>query len=517
MATGTVDEEQLAEFGYKQELPRVLRLWTNWAIGFAFISPIVGLYTVVALGASTAGPAWVWSVPIVIAGQLLVALVYAQLAARWPIAGGIYQWSRRLIGPRYGWWAGWIYIWALILTLSTVAYGGGGFLGQLIGIDAPTTGQSILLALAMMLITTTVNVIGLQLLRYTVNIGIACEAIASVGIGIALILFFRQEPVSVVTDTGGVAGGGSYFPAFIAAVAIAGWVLLGFDACGSVAEETRDAARQVPKAIVMSIVCVGIVDLIAAFALVLANPDLAAMVSGNQADPVSAAVVAGLGSWAKTPFLVVVVTSFIACGIAVQGATVRVVFSYSRDGMFPLAAVWRKVAEWNRSPVYATLLVAVLASLAFAYANVLSVLVAFATGAYYVGFLAPVAAALYLRMKGRWKDPTGPFVLRGRAGAVVNVVAAVWLCFETVNIAWPRYTDLPWYQNYAFLLGIAAFGLLGLVYFYARRPDRQFALGGAAVPAAEPSPTADPAAPAAASQIPERESAGYGDREPAQT
>jgi len=503
MAGGIADERQLEEFGYKQELPRVLRLWTNWAIGFAFISPIVGLYTVVALGAATAGPAWVWSVPIVIVGQLLVALVYAQLAARWPIAGGIYQWSRRLIGPRYGWWAGWIYIWALILTLSTVAYGGGGFLGQLVGIDTPTTGQSILLALAMMLITTTVNVIGLQLLRYTVNIGIACEAIASVGIGIALILFFRQQPVSVLTDTGGVADGGSYLPAFVAAVAIAGWVLLGFDACGSVAEETRDAARQVPKAIVMSIVCVGIVDLIAAFALVLGNPDIPAMVSGEQADPVSAAVVAGLGSWAETPFLVVVVTSFIACGIAVQGATVRVVFSYSRDGMFPLAHVWRRVARWNRSPVYATLLVAVLASLAFAYANVLSVLVAFATGAYYVGFLAPVVAALYLRAKGRWRDVSGPFVLRGRAGTAVNVVAAVWLVFETVNIAWPRNTDLPWWQNYAFLIGIAAFGLLGLAYFLTQRPDRRFELGGATVPAA----AATAAAPAAPTTSAEREPA----------
>lgn len=515
MATGTVDEQQLAEFGYEQELPRVLRLWTNWAIGFAFISPIVGLYTVVALGASTAGPAWVWSVPIVIAGQFLVALVYAQLAARWPIAGGIYQWSRRLIGPRYGWWAGWIYIWALILTLSTVAYGGGGFLGQLLGIDSPTTGQSILLALTMMLITTTVNVIGLQLLRYTVNVGIACEAIASVGIGIALILFFRHEPVSVVTDTGGVAGGGSYFPAFIAAVAIAGWVLLGFDACGSVAEETRDAARQVPKAIVMSIVCVGLVDLIAAFALVLANPDLKGMVAGTQADPVSAAVVAGLGGWAKTPFLIVVVTSFIACGIAVQGATVRVVFSYSRDGMFPLARVWRKVAEWNRSPVYATLLVAVLASLAFAYANVLSVLVAFATGAYYVGFLAPVAAALYLRLKGRWTDADGPYAVKGRAGTVLNVVAAAWLAFELVNIAWPRSTDLPWWQNWAFVIGMAAFGLLGLVYFLTRRPDRQFAVGGAAMASAAGPPAAAP--PAAAASLPDPGSAARGEREPAQT
>lgn len=48
------DEQQLADLGYAQELPRVVRLWTNWAVGFAFISPIVGLCTIVALGATTA-------------------------------------------------------------------------------------------------------------------------------------------------------------------------------------------------------------------------------------------------------------------------------------------------------------------------------------------------------------------------------------------------------------------------------------------------------------------------------
>jgi len=199
-----------------------------------------------------------------------------------------------------------------------------------------------------------------------------------------------------------------------------------------------------------------------------------------------------------------VVTSFIACGIAVQGATVRVVFSYSRDGMFPLARVWRKVAERNRSPVYATLLVAVLSSIAFAYANVLSVLVAFATGAYYVGFLAPVVAALWLRRQGRWRDMRGPFVLRGRAGLIVNVAAAVWLVFETINIAWPRYTDLPWWQNWAFLLGMGAFGALGLVYFFAQRPDRRFELGGATVPSVASAPAAGA-------------SASPAEREPAQT
>jgi amino acid transporter len=89
MAIQTAGERQLEELGYKQELPGILRFWTNWAIGFPFISPVVGLCTVVALGAQTAGPASVWTLPIVIGGQLLVALVYAQLATRRPVAGGI--------------------------------------------------------------------------------------------------------------------------------------------------------------------------------------------------------------------------------------------------------------------------------------------------------------------------------------------------------------------------------------------------------------------------------------------
>ncbi|GAA4942785.1 amino acid/polyamine/organocation transporter (APC superfamily) [Actinomycetospora succinea] len=467
------DDRLLNEFGYRQELPRVLRFWTNWALGFAFISPIVGLYTVVALGAQTAGPAWVWVLPIVLVGQLFVALVYAHLASRWPLAGGIYQWSRRLIGPAYGWWAGWIYMWALVLTLSTVAYGGGFFLGQLLGWEEPTTAQSVLLGLIVMAIFTSVNAAGLHLLRWVVNIGIACELVASIGIGVVLISLFRVEPVSVLVDTSLTPDGVPFLPAFIAALAIGGWVILGFDACGSVAEETREPRRQVPRAIVVSLITVGAVDMLAACALVLAHPDIGAVISGASADPVSDAVVAGLGEWAAKPFLVVVVIAFIACGIAVQATGVRVVWSYSRDGMLPLSRVWRRVSTRNQTPLYAVALVAVLSALAFVYANALTVLVAFATGAYYVGFLAPVVALLYLRLRGRWRGAKGERGV-GTAGLVINIVAVLWLTFELINIAWPRDLGLPWWQTYAFLLGLACFGAVGLAYFLVSRPDRRF-------------------------------------------
>lgn len=465
------DEQLLERLGYKQELPRVLKFWTSWALGFAFISPIVGLYTVVALGAQTAGPAWVWAIPVVVLGQLVVGAVYMELARRWPVAGGIYQWSRRLVGPKYGWWSGWAYVWALVLTLSTVAYSGGFFLGQLIGWQTTSAWQEVVLALVVMGIFTIVNVVGLNLLRWVVNIGIACELVASVGIGIALVSFFREQPVSTILDTDATPDGTPFLPAFVAAIAIAGWVILGFDSCGSVAEETRNPTREVPRAIIVSLLTVGVVDFLAAVALILASPDVGAVLAGKVADPVSAAVIAALGGWAGKPFLGVVVLAFIACGIAVQATAVRVVYSYSRDGMVPLARLWRRVSAHNQSPVYAVLLVAVLSSLAFLYANALPVLVAFATGAYYIGFLSPVVALLYRRLRGTWEMPG-----RSRAGDVaafgVNLVAALWLTFELVNIAWPRSTELPWYQDWAVLLGVGVFGAVGGLYFAVRRPDR---------------------------------------------
>lgn len=464
--------DSVEAFGYEQELPRVLKLWTNFAIGFAFISPVVGLYTVVALATQTAGPAWVLAMPVVIGCQLLVALVYTQLAERWPIAGGIYQWSRRLIGARYGWWAGWIYLWALTITLSTVAYSGGLFLAGLFGIHNPSLTQRVVFALILMFTFTVINAIGLDVLKWTLNIGIAAEIIATLGISLALIALFREHPVSVLWDTNLRPDGTDWWPAFIAAIAISGWVILGFDACGSLAEETQDPKREVPRAILVSLFTVGFVDLLGAAALMLATPDLGAIMRGEMPDPVSAAVEASLGAWAEKPFLAVVIVSFTACGIAVQASTVRVLFSFARDRMVPFSTLWSRVSKRNHSPVFATVLIGVLASLAFVYANALSVLVSFATAAYYVAFLAPVAGVLYVRLRGRWVS-NGRWTLGG-LGLVINVLAVVWLVFELINIAWPRTPSLPWWQNWAVAVGFVAFGLVGLVYFLKARPDRMF-------------------------------------------
>lgn len=466
------DAAELAELGYKQELPRMLRFWSNFAIGFAFISPIVGMYTVAALEVQTIGPAWIWPVLAVSIGQIIVALVFAELGAKWPIAGGVYQWARRLLGAKFGWWTGWLYIWSMVATLSVIAYAGGGYLGELLGIDTSSTTTSIELALVVMAIYTFVNAVGLHLLRFIVNLGITAEIIATLIIGTALVLFFRRHSPALLVHTSGAIHPGKTVPAIFAALAYGGWVLFGFDACGAVAEETQNPRARVPRATIWSVVSVAIIDLIVIAGLMLAQPNLHGVVSGAVTDPIAAPVTAALGTWATKPFLAIVVLGFISCGIAVQAANVRVIYSFARDDMLPLSRVWRRVTKRGSVPLYAVIGSGVLASLIFLYGKVLAVLVGFATGAIYLSYLVAVGGVLYLRMRNRWRVDLSRFNL-GTAGLAVSGAAAAWLTFEFVNIAWPRTPSLPWYENWAMVVGAAALGALGGVYYLRTRPDRK--------------------------------------------
>ena len=82
--------------GETEGLKREFSLFAIFALAFAFISPIVALYGIFAFAFTSAGPAAWWGFVVVLAGQLLVAMVFAELASRWPYEGSLYQWSRRL-------------------------------------------------------------------------------------------------------------------------------------------------------------------------------------------------------------------------------------------------------------------------------------------------------------------------------------------------------------------------------------------------------------------------------------
>jgi amino acid transporter len=106
---------------------------------------------------------------------------------------------------------------------------------------------------------------GINALKRVVQAGIAAEASALAGIGVILILAFREQEWSILTETLGAEAlsGGSVGAGLLAALAVGGWVFIGFDACVGVAEETQRAARHVPRAVWFAVLSVAALVLLA--------------------------------------------------------------------------------------------------------------------------------------------------------------------------------------------------------------------------------------------------------------
>ena len=117
---GSRDEEDLARFGYRQELKRTLGGFSSFAVAFSYISPSTGIFTLFALGLTTIGGVFFWSWPLVAFGQFMIALTFAELSSHYPVAGSVFQWTKYLAGKTYSWFAGWIYLFAGIITVTAV-------------------------------------------------------------------------------------------------------------------------------------------------------------------------------------------------------------------------------------------------------------------------------------------------------------------------------------------------------------------------------------------------------------
>src|SRR6201990_426042 len=313
------DAEQLAELGYESHFERRMGLWENFALGFTYLSPVVGVYSTFALAFVAGGPPMIWSIVIAGLGQLLVALVFAEIVAQLPVARRVYPWARRLIGRRWAWITGWIYGWALIATVASVSTGAVPFIGSLFGFT-PTRTTTVILAAALMLLALLVNLSGTKTLGRVAMAGFVAELIGALFVGLWLLLFERHHDFGTLFDSLGTGGDGGYLGAFLAAALLGLYLFYGFEACGDVAEEVPDPGRTIPKAMRRTIYVGGAAGLLITAALILAQPDFGAILSGKVADPVGAVLRDVFGSVGSKIITVIVLISFVSCVLSLQAA-----------------------------------------------------------------------------------------------------------------------------------------------------------------------------------------------------
>ncbi|MEA2269905.1 MAG: hypothetical protein QOC64_2515, partial [Solirubrobacteraceae bacterium] len=257
-ATAPANDE-LSEFGYKQELERSLGNFHTFAAGISYISILTGTFQLFFLGFVLGGPAYWWSWPMVFVGQLMIALCFAELAAHYPVAGSIYNWSKRLASPAVSWMAGWMMLTASIVTIAAVALAYQLTLPQIwdgFQIVGDGTGKydfatnAVILGAVLILFTTAVNAYGVKLMAQINSTGVFIELVAAVLLIIAFLIAIKRGP-GVVLDTHGTgeARNLGYAGAFLAASLASAYVMYGFDTASSLGEESVDPRRNAPRAI----------------------------------------------------------------------------------------------------------------------------------------------------------------------------------------------------------------------------------------------------------------------------
>jgi amino acid transporter len=185
------DAEQLRALGYVSHFDRTMSKWENFSLGFTYLSPVVGVYTIFASAFMAGGPPMWWTYLLVGLGQLMVCLIFGEIVSQFPISGGLYPWARRLMGKRWAWMAGWVYAWALCCTMAGVATGVAPFLAQLFGVESTPLATTII-ALVLIAITTVLNLSGTRLLARVAMFGFICELVGAIVVGGYLLTFARH-------------------------------------------------------------------------------------------------------------------------------------------------------------------------------------------------------------------------------------------------------------------------------------------------------------------------------------
>jgi amino acid transporter len=505
------DASRLSALGYTPELSRVLSKFANFSVAFTYLSPMVGIYSLFVFGAGMAGPRYLWLMPIVVIGMLFVALVFGELASHYPVAGALYQYSKYTVGPSYGWWVGWFYGIALLATVAAVDTGVVPYVASLsnnwfnTSLDPNSHGTILLLTLALLVIQTTLNIVGAKMMGRVAGFGTYVELLGTFGIAIILaiagfhhglgFLFSTQGAEHVKTNSLALDFGGSWWTgAAVVAILAHVYIFYGFESAGDVAEETIDATRQVPRTMRSALVVGGVTSFVLVAALLLATPNTT---KGYQTATSTAGGVPYILStniswgWLNDLLLLLVIFAFFSCGSSVQGAGARLAFSYARDGAIPGSRFVSRVSRRFHTPVN-SLLLGALVAMAFTFlvnvspghekkflfvtypkdVSALTALVSFGVSGIYLSFLLTVIGAIVAKARG-WRAE-GPFQL-GKWGWLVTILATGYLGIMLANVVAPTGLDSPravFNTDWVTLAVMFVIFVVGLLLFLIVRPWR---------------------------------------------
>lgn len=474
----------LDEFGYRESLDRSIGKFASFAAGVSYISILTGTFQLFYFGFGTAGPAYLWSWPIVFLGQMAVALCFMELAAKYPVAGSVYNWSKKLASRLVGWTSGWLMLTASIVTISAVAlayqlnlprlWSGFQIIGDGTG-EYDYAANAVLLGTVLIVFTTVVNALGVRLMAMINSAGVFIELIAAVLIAFLLAIHIQNGPDVFFSANGyGADESMGYLGAFLVASLASGYVMYGFDTASSLGEETRDPRRTAPKAIARAILASFVIGGAILVFAVMAAPNLQDPALGESSGGLQYIVELVMGGPLSKVFLVCIVIAVTVCTLAVHTAAIRLTFAMARDNALPFGERLATVNPKTQTPIVPAVTIGIIAVVILVInigqPKIFTVLTSIAIIMIYLAYLMVTGPLLKKRLQGQWPPADlkaeGYFTM-GRWGLPVNIFAVVWGVAMALNLAWPRaavYGE-PWYNTWGAFVYIGVIVGAGLLWY----------------------------------------------------
>jgi amino acid transporter len=321
-------------------LQKQLNLRSLVLFGLAYMTPIIvlGIFGVIA-ELSDGGSSGAYLVATV--AMLFTALSYGLMAKHFPVAGSAYTYVRRALDSRLGFVVGWaILLDYLFLPLVIWLIGGSYLQGQFPNVPF------FVWIVAYIVITSALNVIGLKVADRTNFVLMTVQLLILTLFVILSIAHLVGNSQSLVSTTPFI--GGTGFSALAAGAAVAAYSFLGFDAVSTLTEETYDAERNVPRAIVLVALIGGAIFIVVTYFVTLVSPGG----SFDNADSLAADIAKTVGgSLFGAVFLTGLIVGQFTSGLAAQAAVARLLYAMGRDRVLP-QRVFGWVSERFHTPVF---------------------------------------------------------------------------------------------------------------------------------------------------------------------
>eukprot|EP01117_Protostelium_nocturnum_P013978 TRINITY_DN5272_c0_g1_i2.p1 TRINITY_DN5272_c0_g1~~TRINITY_DN5272_c0_g1_i2.p1 ORF type:complete len:399 (-),score=92.20 TRINITY_DN5272_c0_g1_i2:560-1756(-) len=308
----------------------------------------------------------------------------AEICSALPVAGSIYFWAAESAGPKYGRFAGFLVAW-----WSTTAW------TSFVAVNSQAAANYMLSELSVFDIklkdTAAMNYsdIHFRSLAWIVSEGLLLVAlllnylppraykwllraamfmvffdfilnIIWLPIGVAKTFGFREKEFLLTTYYGyeGAPQGWNWCLGFLATTG----VLVGFDAAGHVAEETRNASRQAARGLFYSATVAGILGIPVIFLFLMCYPSFDILATFDAPQPFVPLYALALGKGGHIFMNVVcIVTLVLNTAVAILAAS-RLVFAIARDGVLP-GSKWLGKVDDNGIPKNAITLIGIVAAL----------------------------------------------------------------------------------------------------------------------------------------------------------